>query len=85
MARPGDRDSDEGPRLMILVVVGLVAGILIALDAQRNLASGSATTMFRRYSREDRPRAFWLVFGSKVLLSAALALLSSALLVRNQA
>lgn len=70
---------------MILIIVGLLAGMLIALDAQRNLATGSATTMFRKYSREDRPRAFWLVFGIKVLLSAALALLSSALIVRNPA
>ena len=70
---------------MILIAVGLVAGILIALDAQRNLASGSATTMVRNYSRQDQPRAFWLVFSIKVLLSAALALLSAALIVRNPA
>ena len=68
---------------MILIAVGLVAGILIALDAQRNLASGSATTMVRNYSRQDQPRAFWVVFWVKVLLSAALALLSAALIVRN--
>ena len=70
---------------MILVIVGLFAGVLIALDAQRNLASGSASTMFRTYSRQDRPQAFWFVFGTKILLSAALALLSSALIVRNSA
>ena len=70
---------------MILVVVGLVAGVLIALDAQRNLATGSATTIVRTFSRAERPRAFWLVFGIKVLLSAALALLSSALMLRNPA
>ena len=70
---------------MILVAVALVAGILIALDAQRNLGTGSATTMFRSYSRQDQPNAFWLVLGIKVLLSAALAILSSALIVRNTA
>ncbi len=70
---------------MILIAVGLLAGILIALDAQRNLGSGSATTMFRAYSRQDHPRAFWLVFSAKVLLSAALAILSAALIVRNPA
>jgi high-affinity Fe2+/Pb2+ permease len=70
---------------MILVAAGLLAGILIALDAQRNLAAGSATTMFRSFSRNQQPRAFWLVFGAKVLLSAALAVLASALIVRNSA
>ena len=70
---------------MILAIAGLVAGILIALDAQRNLSAGSATTMFRSYSRHDRPNAFWLVFWIKVLLSAALAILSSALIARNSA
>jgi hypothetical protein len=70
---------------MIMIAVALVAGILIALDAQRNLGAGSATTMIRSYSRQDQPRAFWLVFGVKVLLSAALALLSAALIVRNPA
>jgi hypothetical protein len=63
----------------------LVAGILIALDAQRNLGTGSATTMVRNYSRRDQPQAFWLVFSIKVLLSAALALLSAALIIRNPA
>ena len=70
---------------MILVAVALVAGILIALDAQRNLGAGSATTVFRTYSRQDKPTAFWLVFWIKVILSAALAILSSALIVRNSA
>lgn len=70
---------------MILIAVGLFAGIVIALDAQRNLRTGSATTMVRSYSRQDQPNAFWLVFGAKVLLSAALAILSSALIVRNSA
>lgn len=70
---------------MILIAVGLLAGVLIALDAQRNLATGSATTMFRTYSRQDHPTAFWLIFSTKALLSAALALLSAALIVRNPA
>ena len=70
---------------MILVAVALVAGVLIALDAQRNLGAGSATTMFRTYSRQDKPTAFWLVVWIKVILSAALAILSSALIVRNSA
>ena len=70
---------------MILIAVALVAGILIALDAQRNLGAGSATTMLRSYSRQDQPRAFWIVFGVKVLLSAALALLAAALIVRSPA
>ncbi len=70
---------------MILIAVALVAGVLIALDAQRNLATGSATTMFRAYSREQEPKPFWLVFSIKVLLSAALALLAAALIVRNPA
>lgn len=70
---------------MILIATGLVAGILIALDAQRNLATGSATTMVRRYARRDHPKAFWLVFWVKVLLSVALALLSAALIVRSPA
>jgi hypothetical protein len=70
---------------VILIVVGLVAGVLIALDAQRNLATGSATTVVRTFSRAERPTAFWVVFSIKVLLSATLALLSSALIVRNSA
>ena len=70
---------------MILIVVGLVAGVLIALDAQRNLGTGSATTMFRSYSRQDRPNAFWRVFSIKVVLSAALAVMSAALIVRDRA
>jgi hypothetical protein len=70
---------------MILIAVGLFAGVLIALDAQRNLGTGSATTMFRSYSRQEQPRAFWLVFGIKVALSAALAILSAALIVQEPA
>jgi hypothetical protein len=70
---------------MILIAVALLAGILIALDAQRNLRTGSATTMFRSYSRQDSPNAFRLIVGIKVLLSAALAILSSALIVRTSA
>jgi hypothetical protein len=41
--------------------------------------------MFRSYSRQDQPRAFWLVFGIKVALSTALALLSAALIVQDPA
>ena len=70
---------------MILIIAGLVGGILIALDAQRNLGAGSATTLFRSYSRQEHPNAFWLVFWIKVLMSAALAILSSVLIVRNSA
>ena len=70
---------------MILIAVALLAGVLIALEAQRNLATGAATTMFRSFSRQEQPRAFWLVFGTKVLLSATLAVLSSVLIVRNSA
>ena len=70
---------------MIIIAAGLLAGILIALDAQRNLGAGVATTMFRSYSRQGDPKAFWLVFWGKVFLSAALALLSAALIVRNPA
>ena len=70
---------------MILTIAGLLAGILIALDAQRNLGTGSATTMFRAYARQEHPRAFWLVLGTKLVMSAALAILSSALIVRNSA
>jgi hypothetical protein len=68
---------------VILIAAGLFAGILIALDAQRNLRTGTATTMFRKYARQDHPKAFWLVFGAKVAMGAALALLSSALIVRS--
>jgi len=70
---------------MILLIAGLIGGILMALDAQRNLRAGSATTMFRAYSRNDDPSAFWLIFGIKLLMSATLAILSSALIVRNSA
>jgi len=70
---------------VILVIAGLVGGILIALDAQRNLGTGSATTLFRRYSRQEHRNAFWLVFSIKILLSASLAILSSALIVRDSA
>lgn len=70
---------------MILVAAALLAGVLIALDAQRNLRAGSATTLFRTYSRQDQPNGFWTVFGIKLLLSAALAILSSALIVRESA
>lgn len=70
---------------MILAIAGLFAGILIALDAQRNLRTGSATTMFRSYARTGQPLGFWLVFGAKLLASAALAILSSALIVRTSA
>ena len=70
---------------MILIVAGLIGGVLMALDAQRNLREGSATTLFRAYSRQDHPTAFWLVFWIKLLMSAALAILSSALIVRNPA
>ena len=70
---------------MILVIAGLIGGVLMALDAQRNLRTGSATTVFRAYSRQDNPTGFWLVFWIKLLMSAALAILSSALIVRNSA
>jgi hypothetical protein len=70
---------------VILVIAGLIGGVLIALDAQRNLRTGSATTVFRAYSRQDHPRAFWLVFWIKLLMSAALAILSSVLIVRSPA
>jgi hypothetical protein len=70
---------------MISIVAGLVGGVLIALDAQRNLRTGSATTLFRAYSRQDHPTAFWVVFAIKVLLSMALAVLSSVLIVREPA
>lgn len=68
---------------MILIIAGLLGGILIALDAQQNLRKGLATTVFRTYSKQDDPTAFWLVFATKVLLSAALAIFASALIVRN--
>ena len=70
---------------MILIIAGLVGGILMALDAQRNLRTGSAATVFRVYSRQEHPTAFWLVFWIKLLMSAALAILSSVLIVRNPA
>jgi hypothetical protein len=70
---------------VILIAVGLVAGVLIALDVQRNLGAGSATTVFRTYSRQHEPRAFWTVVWIKVIMSAALAILSSALIVRDSA
>ncbi len=70
---------------MILIAVALVAGLLIAFDAQRNLATGSATTLVRKYSRQDQPTAFWLIFSVKLLLSATLAILASALIVRDSA
>jgi hypothetical protein len=70
---------------VILVAAALLAGILIALDAQRNLRTGSATTLFRTYSKRDQAAAFWTIFGVKVFLSAALAILSSALIVRESA
>ena len=70
---------------MIFIVAGLVGGLLMALDAQRNLRTGSATTVFRTYSRQAHPRAFWWIFTIKLLLSAVLAILSSAQIVRNSA
>ena len=68
---------------MIPIAIGLVGGILIALDAQRNLRTGLATTLFGTYARQDRPRAFWIVFGIKVLMSVVMALLASVLIVRS--
>ena len=70
---------------MIFIIAGLLAGILLAMDAQRNLGTGSATTMFRTYSRQAQPMAFWVILGIKLAMSAALAILSSALIVGNSA
>jgi hypothetical protein len=68
---------------MVQIIIGLVLGVLIALDAQRNLRTGSATTVFGAYSKQDRPTAFWVVFAIKVLLTAGLAALTAVLIVRN--
>ena len=69
---------------MILIAIGLLIGLMMALDVQKSLRVASTTTIFTTLSRQNRPTAFWLVCGIKALMSAALAVLASILIVRNQ-
>ena len=64
---------------MIFVIVAIVAAVLIALDAIRNLREGVAKTTFGTYSRQDRPAAFRALWAVKLLMSAVLLVLASVL------
>ncbi|KRA79358.1 hypothetical protein [Altererythrobacter sp. Root672] len=68
---------------MIFVIVGIVAAVLIALDARKNIRLGSATTLFGTYSREERPTAFRIICGVKLLMSVTLLILAAMLVARN--
>ena len=70
---------------MMFAVAGVLAGILIALDAQRTVRLGVAKTTFGTYSRQDRPAAFRVVCGIKLLMSVTLLVLSTVLIARNSA
>jgi hypothetical protein len=70
---------------MIFVIVGIVAAVLIALDARKNFRLGSATTLFGTYSKVERPTAFRIICGVKLLMSVTLLGLASILIVRNSA
>ena len=70
---------------MIFAIAGILGGILIALDAMKNLRMGVAKTTFGTYSRQDRPTAFRVICGIKLLMSVTLLILASALIVRNSA
>ena len=70
---------------MILIAISLLVGLMLALDVQKSLRTASTTTIFATLSRQDRPTAFWLVCAIKALLSAALAILASILIVRDPA
>ena len=64
---------------MIFAIAGILGGILIALDAMKNLRMGVAKTTFGTYSRQDRPAAFRAVWAVKLLMSAVLLVLASVL------
>jgi hypothetical protein len=70
---------------VIFAIVGIVAAVLIALDARNNIRLGSATTLFGTYSRQDRPGAFRIICGIKALMSVSLLVLASMLIARNSA
>lgn len=70
---------------MLFAIAGIVGAILIALDALKNLRTGTAKTAFGTYARQDRPTAFRVVCGIKFLMSATLLVLASILIVRNSA
>ncbi|MBO9518231.1 MAG: hypothetical protein J7493_09205 [Porphyrobacter sp.] len=70
---------------MIFAIVGIVAAVLIALDARKNIRLGSATTLFGTYSKEERPTAFRIICGVKFLMSVILIVLASMLIARGAA
>ena len=70
---------------MMFAVAGVLAGILIALDALKTVRLGVAKTTFGTYSRQDRPAAFRVVCGIKLLMSVTLLVLSTVLIARNSA
>jgi len=70
---------------MIFAIAGILGAILIALDALKNLRLGVAKTTFGTYSRQDRPAAFRVICGIKLLMSLILLALASVLIVRNSA
>jgi hypothetical protein len=67
----------------MFIVIGTAAGVLIALDAQRNLRKGAAATMFGTYSRQDHPARFRTIVVTKLLMSITLLALAAVLIVRN--
>jgi hypothetical protein len=68
---------------VIFIVIGIVGGVLIALDAQRNLRVGSAATLFGTFSRQDHPARFRTIWVSKLLMSVTSLALAAVLIVRN--
>ena len=68
---------------MIVIVIGIVAGVLIALDAARTLRAGVAKTTFGTFSRAERPDAFRVVVAAKLLMTVLLFALASLLIVRS--
>lgn len=70
---------------MIFAIVGLLGGILIALDALKNLRLGIAKTTFGTYSRQGSPTAFLVICGIKALMSVTLLILASVLIARSSA
>ena len=63
----------------MIPIIAIVGGVLIALDARRNLRLGYAATVFGRYSRQDHPTAFRIICGIKLLMSITLLILAAAL------
>ena len=63
----------------MIPIIAIVGGVLIALDARRNLRLEYAATVFGRYSRQDHPTAFRIICGIKLLMSITLLILAAAL------